>query len=361
VAKIISALAVLLMAAGCFSFPKPNYIYSQKEKDPVLIFNSDFALVTFFSVNINPLIENSCEDFRLAGHIKNEDPFYASGEQIQEFKIQVPAGQAVTVRAMYDWRDADGNGEYCGPLYQSFTPRKGATYRVRMGIRSDEEMGPRFKIVSLYPPAFTYAPPAWARVDSMSDPDKATIIKKGVGGFLNYHTPTPYGDCHLRITDDGDKTPVKGTRGYRTCKPTYRSKLPPAQFKALDDLTKAAMTRTYKGFTQERLLEAAEKALRHSDKDFSIISNYPHRSGQKGLWATRRVFDFIGVGFHDESDVWFVELDGPKVTVSARFLGSNSLILVFASPEAPWTENREPYLSPPLYGLFFDRMEYFLG
>jgi hypothetical protein len=48
--KIISALAVLLLAAGCglFTLPQPNYLYSAKEKDPVLIFNSEFALETFF-------------------------------------------------------------------------------------------------------------------------------------------------------------------------------------------------------------------------------------------------------------------------------------------------------------------------
>jgi len=45
------------------------------------------------------------------------------------------------------------------------------------------------------------------------------------------------------------------------------------QFIALNDLTRASMTKTYKGFAQEQLINAAEKALLHTDSDYRIISH----------------------------------------------------------------------------------------
>jgi hypothetical protein len=226
--KIISVLAVLLLAAGCGLFtppplPQPNYLYSAKEKDPVLIFNSEFALETFFLVNIDPASDNSCQEFRRVGHIKNVDPRRGSSrwEQIKEFKIQVPADQAVTVRAMY----SSSPTSQCGPLYASFIPKKGAAYRVEMYIIPDDALSPGAG--NLFGMLAASAIGGRAQGQGGSDSQRYTSIPfldTIIGGcdssILCDDESPPYGYCRLRITNDADKSPVKVTSSFKFCKPS---------------------------------------------------------------------------------------------------------------------------------------------
>jgi hypothetical protein len=127
--KIISALVVLLMAAGCAM--DTEYLYNAEKKAPVLIFTSDFYGTTKFSVNTNPSGDNSCKDLRLAGSIEGRP-------DKKELKIQVPAGQAVAVEAYclggLDSKVLGGSRKGCGPMFISFTPQRGETYRVHMKL-----------------------------------------------------------------------------------------------------------------------------------------------------------------------------------------------------------------------------------
>lgn len=131
-------------------------------------------------------------------------------------------------------------------------------------------------------------------------------------------------------------------------------KLDRAQFVALDDATQRAMTRTYEGFTKEQLISAAEKALLHSDKDYQIS----HRAD--GFSASRRWSSFLVITALEGFDSWNVQVSGKNVKIVAWYAGGS----YFAAPGTHATPSKsieEYYLSPPLYNLFFERMEYFLA
>jgi hypothetical protein len=125
-----------------------------------------------------------------------------------------------------------------------------------------------------------------------------------------------------------------------------------AQFVALDEATQRAMTRAYKGFSQEQLIAAAEKALLHSEKDYKII----HR--KNSLSATRQWILFLVLAGLIGNDAWDVKVNGNTVKAVAWYAGGAGG--TFPVP-VPAKSADDPYLSPPLYDLFFDRMEYFLG
>ena len=139
--KLIVMIAFLSCAAGCMN--RPNYFYEAGQSDPVLVFSSDFINDTFFSVNIDPSSNNSCQKFMLAGNIHNDfslGSLFTGGvtkmkefvvDKSEEFSIRVPADQVVAVKAFFS---SSGGGwtTTCGPLYASFTPEKGETYKVNM-------------------------------------------------------------------------------------------------------------------------------------------------------------------------------------------------------------------------------------
>jgi len=147
-------------------------------------------------------------------------------------------------------------------------------------------------------------------------------------------------------------------------------KLDRAQYVALDEATQAAMTRTYKGFSQEQLIEAAEKALLQSDKDYRITS---HR--KDGFFATRRWSTYLVLTFVEGHDSWRIQANGNKITATAWSSGQGAFVPMFGmSPQTgqintvtgnttsgPGSDSAEYYLSPPLYDLFFERMDYILG
>jgi hypothetical protein len=233
--KIISALVALLMASGCYSIPKPNYLYDANQKDPVLVFTSDFALATDFFVNIDPASDNSCQEFRRVGHIKNEDPWGTYGEQVKEFRRQVPADQVVTVRAVYgDDYNPWGRGDHCGPVYASFTPKKGGAYRVNMTIIPDragppgsdgsELLGMALGLAIGAPYTPTYKPRM--RDTNANDSDLAKIFggtRNGRKGFFGPAVFPPYGFCSLGIwIDDDNETIVQERIRFRTCKPSKK-------------------------------------------------------------------------------------------------------------------------------------------
>jgi len=126
--RFMVAGAVLALTAGCAT--KPNYYYAAGRSDPELVFNSDFKLHTFFYVNIEPASQNSCRKFKLAGYILHRDVNIWDAVN-KELRIRVPADQEVAVGAYHHF-NSDGDFSICGPLYMSFTPKKGETYRVRL-------------------------------------------------------------------------------------------------------------------------------------------------------------------------------------------------------------------------------------
>ena len=126
--RFMVAAAVLAVAAGCAT--RPNYFYAAGRSDPELVFKSDFKLHTFFYVNIEPASNNSCRKFKLAGYILHRDVNIWDAVN-KELRIRVPADQEVAVGAYHHY-SSDGDFSICGPLYISFTPKKGETYRVRL-------------------------------------------------------------------------------------------------------------------------------------------------------------------------------------------------------------------------------------
>lgn len=128
-------------------------------------------------------------------------------------------------------------------------------------------------------------------------------------------------------------------------------KMDRAQVVALNDATQRAMVRTYKNFTQEQLIAAADKALLHSEKDYRIT----HR--KDGFSATRQWSLFLVTNAMYNNDAWDVKVDGSKIRATAWYAGGNMMI----GNTFPAKSIDDPYLSPPLYDLFFDRMDYFLG
>jgi hypothetical protein len=184
-------------------------------------------------VNIDPASDNSCQEFRRVGHIKNIDPRGSSRwEQIKEFKIQVPADQAVTVRAMYS--SGSNIVIHCGPVYQSFTPKKGGAYRVKMEIIPDDALRPKDggKL-------FGVLASAALGIGQFQSNDTSQVVDTGFpfqakicGGcnILCDDTSPPYGYCRLRITNDTDKSPVTVTRYFRTCKPSPGAVNPESRF-----------------------------------------------------------------------------------------------------------------------------------
>jgi len=130
------------------------------------------------------------------------------------------------------------------------------------------------------------------------------------------------------------------------------------QLTALDEATKKSMTRTYKGFTSEQLIAAAENTLKHSDKDYSITSRRKDGFFASRSWA---FFFFPFTGF--QKDVWHIQAEGNKITAKAWNGGTQILTpcCIFTPGMNPSLSGDIYFLSPPLYDLFFDRLDYFLG
>ena len=118
----------MAVASGCAT--RPNYFYEAARSDPELVFTSDFKLHTYFYVNIKPASQNSCREFKLAGYILHRDVNIWDALN-KEIWIRVPADQEVAVGAYHHYSN-DGDFTICGPLYLSFTPKKGETYRLRL-------------------------------------------------------------------------------------------------------------------------------------------------------------------------------------------------------------------------------------
>ena len=147
--KSIAMVAALLIITGCAKAepkyshkadkPTPNYSYYADQADPRLIFDAEFDLLimpiygtktAYFYVNIEG--SNSCEDFKLAGYILiTESVIFDEPPNGKAFEIQVPADRMVTVSAGHRY-NTGSYIEACGPLYMSFTPKKGKTYRVNI-------------------------------------------------------------------------------------------------------------------------------------------------------------------------------------------------------------------------------------
>jgi hypothetical protein len=225
--KIIPGLIVLLMTVGCawFREPAPNYFYNanENENDPVLIFTSDFALRTLFHVNIEPSSDNACVNFSYAGYIKNFDTIGgARGKQNKEIKIQVPADQVVTVRALYSL-----GPQHCGPLYRSFTPKKGATYRINMDVEPDRENGPRrsgdllaLLAVGAIGKGSYYSGNNSVRETHLTSPRASIFGGVYSGNLFGPQWSPPHGFCYLRITDDADNSIVQKVKWFKRCKPS---------------------------------------------------------------------------------------------------------------------------------------------
>jgi hypothetical protein len=199
-AKIISALAVLLMAAGCGT---RTYLYDADPKDPALIFTADFKnsspkYVPLFSVNTNPSGDNPCWDFRPVGTLPH---LRAENRPIDPVTIQVPADQAVTVRVYY-YNGFSDHSEYCGPLYVSFTPKEGETYRVHLKADVMEDQ-----------PLQDWRGDA----DGLMSIVKMYTVKEA---FYKADKRVFYigGTCSLHVTNDSrPRSPVKASR-FETCK-----------------------------------------------------------------------------------------------------------------------------------------------
>jgi hypothetical protein len=134
--KFLAIIIALLIIPGCMT-TKPNYSFDAGADDPVLIFNSDFELHTFFSVNTDPASNNSCKKFALAGYILHKNSIFIYDTPNEEFQIKVPAGQAITVEAFHNFSDPSQYSR-CGPLLASFIPQKGKIYKITM-----HEIGPK--------------------------------------------------------------------------------------------------------------------------------------------------------------------------------------------------------------------------
>jgi hypothetical protein len=127
-----------------------------------------------------------------------------------------------------------------------------------------------------------------------------------------------------------------------------------AQFTSQDEATQKAMTRTYQDFTQEQLTDAAEKALMHSDKEYQVSRI------KGGLTAARHWTLFLVTNQVEGNDNWDITVGRGAVKAVAWYAGG-SVGLPGSATSIPANSADDPYLSPPLYNLFFDRMEYFLG
>lgn len=126
-----SALIIgLFLATGCF-YIKPDYIFEANQTDPVLIFTSDYNYFTKFHVNIDPSSNYSCKKFRLAGYILHDDSIFLTDPPNKEFQIRVPADQVLAIKAFYSYSTQTYYSQ-CGPIYKSFIPQKGKTYRIHM-------------------------------------------------------------------------------------------------------------------------------------------------------------------------------------------------------------------------------------
>jgi hypothetical protein len=135
------------------------------------------------------------------------------------------------------------------------------------------------------------------------------------------------------------------------------------------------MVKVYDGFTKEQLIAAAEKALKHSDADIKINE---HR--EDGFFADRRWSVYAVLAAATGHDAWRISVNEPepgKLAVQAvSWYGGGEAISGFVTPvsggaggyststmttTASGATEQRYYVSPPLYNLFFARMDYFLG
>ena len=140
------------------------------------------------------------------------------------------------------------------------------------------------------------------------------------------------------------------------------------EYLAVDAASKAAMTRVYRGFTKERVVEAAIEALRHSDDDIKLTAHF-----ENGFLADRRwsIYAILAAACGVDSWRFGVEEgeDGAVVANVVAWLSSFSAPIftavgttpvVLPGQESPHCQERY-FVSSPLYHLFYDRVDYFLG
>jgi hypothetical protein len=143
---------------------------------------------------------------------------------------------------------------------------------------------------------------------------------------------------------------------------------------AIERAARTAMYRTYHGATKEQVLTMAEKTLTYSDDDIVVTD---HR--EDGFYADRPWSIYAIVKSQQAVDTWRITAHEPQpgvvqihvvawmsnsegmvgmiVPIPASFGGyASATMQTGSSPGA-----QRYYVSPPLYKLFYDRLDYFMG
>lgn len=132
--KALPVFLLVLLLAGCGKLV-PNYSYIAQNSDATIIFDSEFDLHTFFSVNINPAGNNMCSDYSYVGFILHRDSIFVYDKPNTDLSIRIPTDQLVSVQANHSFNGGTFSS-HCGPVGLTFKPEKGKTYLVTM-LRRD--------------------------------------------------------------------------------------------------------------------------------------------------------------------------------------------------------------------------------
>lgn len=134
--------------------------------------------------------------------------------------------------------------------------------------------------------------------------------------------------------------------------------LPREEFLALRQQTINEMIRTYKNQSKDVIIAAAEKVLTYSDDDYKITQHT-----ENGFYASRDWFVYMVISAMESIDNWqiTVEEQGGDVVVKATSWHGGSKGGILPMPMSAANPEEQFYVSPSLYRLFFDRLEYFLN
>jgi len=130
------------------------------------------------------------------------------------------------------------------------------------------------------------------------------------------------------------------------------------EYLALNTANDKAMSRQFPGKSKEQLIAACEQALTASDSKYEVV-----RHMENGFYAKRNWFIYVVFAANSGESHWKItveEKDGVNTVFARSWNGGGVSISPIPISNSGASEN-DYYVSPPLYKLFFDRVEYFLG